>query len=322
MRIIAAFGEPLVGFYHVKEKDKNLQYFKMTIGGDTSNVVLQLAKLGYSVEYISKLGKDYFGGKILKTWERWNVNHSNVEIDPNHQTGIYFTIFDDKNRHEFIYRRRNSASANYSIEDAENVNLKGLKVFHFSGISQAISKSALEASFYFAEKCKSKGVLISYDLNYRKLLWGKDYFSSTANYTIKKYADIVTLNLEEAVALGATANHSKEIVEEILGYGPQIVALKLGEQGCLVGDKSGKIVHRGARKIKVADTVGAGDAFDAGIISGVLEGMTLEDIADYANLIASMVCRRTGSTDGQPAKAELKRFLGTGGDKRNKNREK
>jgi len=310
MAEIAAFGEPLIGFYHVKEKGKSNSYFQMTIGGDTSNVVLQLAKLGYSTKYITKLGKDYFGENILRKWKEWNVDCSNVIIDSNHSTGVYFAIFDDKGNHQFIYKRENSAAANYTVEDAKKVNLEGVKVFHFSGITQAISKSSLETSFYFAEKCKSKGISISYDLNYRKLLWSKDYFSSVASYAIKKYADVVTLNLEEAEILRISGNPEKT-VKEILNYGPRIVALKLGKDGCIVGGQSGKIIYGQPRKIEVIDTVGAGDAFTAGVISGVLEGREIEEIVNYANLIASMVCMSVGSTEGQPTKNNLKNFFKT-----------
>jgi 2-dehydro-3-deoxygluconokinase len=321
MSEIAAFGEPLIGFYQVKENKESESYFRLTVGGDTSNVVLQLAKLGYSVEYITKLGKDYFGEIILKTWKDWNVGCSNVRIDSNHLTGVYFAIFNDKGKHKFVYKRENSAAANYTIEDAESVNLRGIKVFHFSGITQAISKSTLEASFYFAKQYKSLGSLISYDLNYRELLWSKDYFSSVANYTIRTYADIVTLNLEEAEALGILKN-PEEVVKDILNYGPRIVALKLGEKGCIIGDQSGKIAYRQPRKVKVMDTVGAGDAFTAGIISGILKGMEIEEIADYANLIASIVCMAVGSTEGQPTKKDLDNFFKNGGDTRIKSSEK
>ena len=169
----------------------------------------------------------------------------------------------------------------------------------------------METSFYFAEKCKSKGISISYDLNYRELLWSKDYFRSVASYAIKKYADVVTLNLEEAEILGISEDPEKT-VKGILNYGPRIVALKLGKDGCIVVDQSGKIIYGQPRKIRVIDTVGAGDAFTAGVISGVLEGRTIEEIANYANFIASRVCMAVGSTEGQPTKNDLGDFFKTG----------
>jgi 2-dehydro-3-deoxygluconokinase len=318
---VVAFGEPLIGFYEVRKSERKKLFFRMTIGGDTSNVMLQLAKLGHQVEYITKLGDDYFGKIILKTWRDWGVGYSNVRIDPNHSTGVYFAIFDETGKHKFVYKRENSAAANFTVEDAKSLTLNGAKVFHFSGISQAISKNALEASFYLAKQFKSNGSLISYDLNYRELLWSKDYFRSVANYTIKTYADFVSLNLEEAEILGIL-KPSEEIVKSILNYGVKMVALKLGENGCILGDQSGEIVHEKPRKVKVVDTVGAGDAFTAGIISGFLKGMKIKELAQYANLIASIVCTAVGSTEGQPTKEVLNKFYGNGGDMKLKRREK
>lgn len=311
MAEIIAFGEPLMGFYQLKKEGAPL--FHMTMGGDTSNVVLQLAKLGYPAKYVTRIGKDFFGESFLREWKTWNVDCSDVVIDTTHSTGVYFTLFDNGINHRFVYKRENSAAANYTTEDAEKVNIKGAKIFHFSGISQAISKSALESSFYFAERCKSEEITVSYDLNYRELLWSKSFFTSIALHTVRKYADIVTLNLEEADVIGVSGS-PEEIVKKILGYGPKVVALKLGQEGCVIGEQMSKIVRRVPPEIKVVDTVGAGDAFDAGVISGIIEGMEIEEIADYANLIAAMVCMSVGSTEGQPTRNALKNSFKFGGD--------
>ncbi len=300
-----------MGFYQVKKESG--PFFNMTMGGDTSNVVLQLAKLGYSAKYITKIGNDFFGENLLREWKTWNVDCSDVIIDPTHSTGVYFALFDDGINHRFVYKRENSAAANYTTDDAEKANIKRARVFHFSGISQAISKSALESSFYFAERCRSEGIMISYDLNYRELLWSKNFFTSIALHTIRKYADVVTLNLEEADIIGVSGS-PEEIVKKILDYGPKIVALKLGQEGCAIGDQMRRIARRVPPEVEVVDTVGAGDAFNAGVISGIIEGMEIEEIADYANLIGAMVCMSVGSTEGQPTKNALKNSFKFGGD--------
>jgi len=104
--VIAAFGEPLIGFYHVKEKGKSNPYFRMTIGGDTSNVVLQLAKLGYSAKYITKLCKDHFGENILRKWKEWNVDCSNAVIDSvGQRKSVSFNIHPSISNLTFLLQR-------------------------------------------------------------------------------------------------------------------------------------------------------------------------------------------------------------------------
>jgi len=317
---VACYGEPLVTFYEAKHSEGKPKIFKMDISGDALNVALQISKLGHSSKYISRVGTDLFGARVMDICRKYKIDASNVILDPAHKTGLVFVIFDEKGDHRFIYKRENSASANYSIEDAKKVNLDEVKIFHLSGISQAISKSSLEASFYLMEICKSKRIKISYDLNYREPLWNKDYFSSIARYTLNKYADIVLLTYEEAKTLGIS-KEPKKIVEEILAYGPELVALKLGEKGCLIGNTE-KIIPGKPIKVHVVDTVGAGDAFAAAVITSILEEMDSEKIANYANLVASFVCKSEGATEGQPTKADLKNFLKLGGDYKAKSDEK
>lgn len=303
---VACFGEPLVGFYAKKTTEK-LSSFTMAIGGDTSNVALAVARLGHPTMYITKLGDDVFGKQIRKAWNKVNVNTSDVFTDSHHQTGIYFTLFDSLGRHQFVYKRRDSAAANFTVEDAKKVSLKGLKVLHLSGISQAISKRCLEASFYFMEKCNQWGIMISYDVNYRSALWSQEFFNSVAWFTIKHFANVVTLNLDEAQVLGSKGK-PEEVIKEVMRAGPKFVAVKLGKDGCVLGSPKG-VEYCASFDVPVVDTVGAGDAFTAAILVGILEGMNPKRIVCFANAAASMVCRSVGSTKGQPTRQEVEKFM-------------
>ena len=307
--LVACFGEPLIGFY--ESKDKKMEKYKtfyLTVGGDTSNVALQLSKFEIPVKFITRLGNDIFGNIILKTWDEWDIDISDVIIDYSHQTGIYFAIFEDPLKHKFVYKRKNSASYNYSIKDAEKVDLSNLKIFHLSGISQAISREALESSFILMERCKSNGIKISYDANYRKPLWSENYYRATALYTIRNFADILSINVDEASILFTKRLQPEEIVKELLNLGPEIVALKLGEKGGVIGSKD-RILYGKSYPVEVADTVGAGDSFTASVLYGVLNEWDVPKIIDFANYCASFVCKHVGSTVGQPTLKEVKEFL-------------
>jgi 2-dehydro-3-deoxygluconokinase len=280
----------------------------MAIGGDTSNVALGITKLGHPAIYITRKSNDFFGKKIQKAWEKENIDTSSVFIDNNHQTGIYFALFDSLGRHQFIYKRENSAAANFTVEDAKKVSLQDLKIFHLSGISQAISKQCLEASFYFMKKCKQLKIMVSYDLNYRSQLWSKEFFNSIAWFTIKKFANLVTLNLSEAQVLGLSGD-PEEMIKEIRKLGPEFVALKLGKDGCIVSSSKGVEYFKSFDIPSNIETTGAGDALTAAIIVGILESMELKNIAYFANAVASIVCRSIGSASGQPTREEVERFI-------------
>jgi len=304
---VMCFGEPLIGFF-TKKDSQGLPTFKMAIGGDTSNVALGVSKLGHPASYTTKLGNDFFAKKIRETWERDCIDTRYVFNDDVHQTGIYFAIFDLQGDHQFVYKRKNSATANYSVKDAEKVQLDGLKVFHLSGISQAISQSCLEASFYLMKKCRELKIFTSYDLNYRSPLWSKEYFKSVAYYTIGNLADLVSLNLSEAEVLGLSGD-PKTIVKEILNLGPKIVALKLGKDGCIMGSSEGIKYGQSFEVKSSVETTGAGDSLTAAAIVGILEKMNLEQMTNFANAVASKVCASIGSTSGQPTREEIEKYL-------------
>lgn len=304
MSRLLSFGEPLIGFY---SEDQSGNKLKMTVGGDTSNVALGASKLGCDVKYVTKLGGDYFSKIIWETWDDAGVNTQEVVRDQQSTTGLYFVFATSANQHLFNYKRKNSASAKYGIEEAKNTSLRGIDIFHTSGITQAISRNMLEASYYFLDKCKEENITVSYDVNYRKQLWSRDYFNSVCWYTINNYVDILALNLDEAKALGIE-KEPVETVEFFLKKGPKLVALKLGEKGAIIGTKN-EIIHSGSYSVEVDDTVGAGDAFMSGIIAGLIENEELEKISELASATAALVCTSFGSINGQPTKERVSKFI-------------
>jgi 2-dehydro-3-deoxygluconokinase len=306
-RQVMCFGEPLIGFFSKKDS-QDLPTFQMAIGGDTSNVVLGVTKLGHPASYTTRLGNDFFAEKISELWKKEKVDTRYVFKDENHQTGIYFAIYDTHGDHQFIYKRQDSATAHFSVEDAKKVSLDSLKIFHLSGISQAISKSCIEASFYFMKRCRELNIFVSYDLNYRSPLWSREYFNSIVLYTIRNLADLVTMNLSEAEVLGLKGNPEK-IVREIIDMGPKIVALKLGKDGCMIGSSEGIQYGRPFEVDSAVETTGAGDSLTAAVIVGILEKMSLEQVARFANAVASKVCTAIGSTSGQPTREEVENYL-------------
>ncbi len=304
---VMCFGEPLIGFF-TKNDFHSLPSFQMAIGGDTSNVALGVSKLGHKASFTTRLGNDFFALKIMDAWLKEDIDTRYVFRENNFQTGIYFSIYDTQGDNEFVYKRKDSASTRYSVEDAKRVTLENLTLFHLSGISQAISTSCLEASFFFMNRCKELNIQISYDLNYRSPLWSKEHFNSIALYTIKNFADIVSLNLKEAEVLGLQGS-PEHIVTQILTMGPKIVALKMGKDGCVISSPDGIKYGKPFKVGNAMETTGAGDSFTAAVIVGILEQMRLDYLVCFANAVASKVCGAIGSTIGQPTREEIDKFL-------------
>lgn len=302
-----SIGEPLVGIYGMSGKNLTVEAeYRRVLGGDTSNFAVALTKLDHTTGYVTKLGADPFGEAYLALWQEAGVDTSQIKIDPIHPTGLYFTAASDKS-HDFIYYRRGSAASYLTSHDIDENYIRQAQVLHISGISQAISDSCWEAVLQGLMYGKKHNLEISYDFNFRPALWDKDRAREVAFHTIKEFATIVCITKEEIDLLGHGGDYEK-VVEDFLQWGVRLVAIKLGDKGCHLFSKTQSVLAP-AYPIEVADTVGAGDAFAAAIVSGILENMPLEKLASFANLIAALTCRGTGPVQMQPQREEVEVLL-------------
>lgn len=303
---VISFGEPLIGVYPPPNRSvtDDVPLLK-TWGGDTSNVALALSKLGHKSAYITRIGADEFGKSFQNLWQEAGVNISQVQIDDEHRTGLYFVSFRNR-KHHLIYYRKDSAACSISSKliDWEFVGMA--KVIHLSGISQAISQNALEFSFKLMEFAKKNDILISYDVNYRPPLWKKEVAKAVISHTINEYADILEITDDEMSLLGWGKEPGD--LKSSLTRVPSVCAVKMGERGShLIRDREEARLK--AFQVEVKDTVGAGDAFDAGLIVGILKKLPLFKLGEFANAVAALTCRGTGPLSMQPSMEEVQKLV-------------
>jgi len=294
---VVSYGEPLIGIYPpegcsiVEEKP-----LSKTWGGDTSNFALALTKLGHTAAYCTRIGAQEFGSSFVDLWKTAGVDISLVQVDKDHPTGLYFISYEGK-KHQFLYYRKNSAAC---FVDPEAINwelVREARVLHLSSISQGISRNALEVSFRLMEFARSHGLRVSYDINYRPPIWNRETARAVIRHTIAEYTDILQMTDDELKLLGWAPGADDFIGS--LPRTPDLVALKKGEKGCIL-IQGGQRCEIEPFSVKVADTVGAGDAFDAGLIAGVLEDLELEALGRQANAVAALTCCDVGPLRAQP----------------------
>lgn len=303
---IISFGEPLIAIYPPPNRSVTDDVpLLRTWGGDTSNVALALSKLGHQAAYITRIGSDEFGRSFQRLWQEAGVNISQVQIDDEHRTGLYFASFRNR-KHHLIYYRKDSAACFISSKliDWEFVGMA--KIIHLSGISQAISQNALEFSFELMEFAKKNDILISYDVNYRPALWRRDLAKAVISHTINEYTDILEITDDEMSLLGWGKEPAD--LKSSLSRVPLVCAVKMGERGCY-------LIHSGEEawiepfQVQVQDTVGAGDAFDAGLIVGILKELPLTKLGEFGNAVAALTCRGTGPLSMQPSMEEVQKLI-------------
>ncbi|MFW6290925.1 MAG: sugar kinase [Spirochaetota bacterium] len=294
---LVSIGEPLIGIYPT---DEGPDICRAALGGDTSNVALAAARLGLSVAYATAVGEDPYGTRFLRAWKDRGVDTSLVVRDPDRFTGLYVISFDEVG-HRFAYYRTGSAASAYEPTDTMRAAIASARVLHVSGISQAISRHMTELSFSLMEAASASGSLVSYDVNYRPALWSQALAGAVAARTIGEHADIVSANRNEIDRLGLAASPEEFLTGTTARC--RAVALRDGAAGSTVRI-GGERACAPACRVEVVDTVGAGDAFDAALITAIVSDFDADRAVRFANAVAGLTCTATGSTDGHPTREQ------------------
>lgn len=315
MSEVITIGEPLTLFAAEGEEDidkeiKDVNHFKKFLAGAEVNVCVGVSRLGHSVEYITKLGEDPFGMFIKESLSKENIGTKYIS-----STDKFFTGFQLKSKvsdgdPKIFYFRRNSAAANFNIDDLKSLDLSDVRHIHLTGIFPALSESSRNASYKLVELAKENNIRITFDPNLRMQLWSsKEEMIKTINDIAFK-SDIVMPGISEGLILTGS-DKPEEIADFYLNKGAKIVIVKLGTKGAFVKSKEETHTVPGFKVEKVVDTVGAGDGFAVGVIGGILEGLSIKDAVRRGNAIGAMAVMSPGDNDGYPTREKLEKFLGS-----------
>ena len=266
-------------------------------GGDTSNAAIAAARNGASAGYVTAIGRDAPGDSFMELWAREGVDASTVARDEAAPTGLYI-VTHDRNGHHFTFYRAGSAASRMAPRDVPEQAIRGARMLHVSGISQAISASACDAVFHAIEVAKAAGVGVSYDTNLRLALWPKARAAAVIHAAVAR-ADVALPSLEDARVLTGLGEPDA-IADFYLRLGCPLVLLKLGAEGVLVAAPARR-ERVGGFRVEAVDATGAGDTFAGSFLARHLAGDDPFAAARYANAAAAL------STTGYGAVAPIPR---------------
>ena len=303
-------GEPM-GLFIAPEEGKlsDVSGYSMAVAGAEFNVAVGLARLNLPVTYLTRLGEDPFGQKIVRTLQRNGIGSEFVSFSKERSTGFMLKSKVSTGDPKIFYFRKGSAASTLSKEDVDRMDFSGYGFVHLTGIFPALSESTKEASFYLIKKAREHGLTVSFDPNLRPQLWPD---TETMVQTLNEFAALSDYVLpgEAEGELLCGDRDPRKIGQFYLERGAKAVVTKMGSRGAYLMTEQDQELVPGFSIEKVVDTVGAGDGFAAGILSALMEGKNLYEAVRRANAVGAIQVTSIGDNDGLPSRAQLAGFMG------------
>jgi len=192
----------------------------------------------------------------------------------------------------------------------DDVDLSEFDWIHVTGVLPAISETCRQATKRLMERAKEAKIPLSFDPNLRPTLWGDDALMIKWINELSQLADIVLPGLEEGFILTGS-DDPLTIADFYQQLGIKQVVIKLGSDGAYLRDGDSAQRIPGFVVENIVDTVGAGDGFATGIVSGLIEGLPLPQAIMRANAIGAMQIQHESDNEALPTRAELEAYMTT-----------
>ncbi|HET6722371.1 MAG TPA: carbohydrate kinase [Chitinophagaceae bacterium] len=276
MKKILCIGEALIDMI-CTDKGKPLsegENFLKKPGGAPTNVAAAIAALGGDVELAAKVGKDPFGQHMVDVMDSFGVSTKWMLRDENYFTTFAFVSLMEDGERDFYFNR--GADGQLSRDEVDAIGLEEFSIVHF-GSATAFLPGPLQVAYQsLLQKSLLQNIFISFDPNYRSLLFQHDKQSFIdQSWNFLDACHFFKVSDEEAMMLTGRATVT-DAVNDFLLRTKSVFAITLGKDGTLLGIK-GKTKVVPSIKIKPVDTTGAGDAF-VGAILYQLEEKSLAEI--------------------------------------------
>ena len=313
---VAALGELLIDFTPSGQSAAGMRLFEQNPGGAPANALAALTKLGMKTAFLGKVGDDMHGAFLKETLEAAGIDTQGLVVDPEVFTTLAFVSLNPQGERQFSFARKPGADTCLKPEEVNLEVLKESRIFHVGSLSLT-DEPCRSATVFALEQSRKLGKIISYDPNYRALLWKSRESAMVGMRCVLSFVDVMKISDEES---GLLTDHEKpeEAAEALLERGISLVAVTLGKEGAYVRTREGGAVVAGFQS-QVADTTGAGDSFWGGFLyqlakSGKVPAeVTLEEakaFARFGNAVASLCVEKRGGIPAMPSMEQVEERLG------------
>jgi fructokinase len=314
---VVTLGEMLIDFVPL-DAELPLQLataFHRAPGGAPANVAVGLCRLGVSAAFIGKLGDDPFGQFLRQTLATENVEVRGLIESRGAQTPLAFVGADGNSSRRFVFYHNGMADTLLSSEELDRDLIAHASIFHFGSVTLSAEPSR-SATLEAARWARENGLLVSFDPNVRLELWDSPQRALDNITETLACADVVKVSADEVEFLTSCSDPA-EACRRLRRHGPSLAVVTLGPAGCYYdnGIAAGEVP---SPSVDVVDTLGAGDAFMAGLLAGIAahsdhsiigDAVALQHALRFANAAGAMATTRPGAIPALPTRAQVDALL-------------
>ena len=314
---IIALGECLIDFTPAGTSPAGMALFERNPGGAPANMLVCAANLGCKVAFIGKVGADMQGQFLHETIRNAGVDTSSLIMTADFFTTLAFVTIDGHGERSFAFARKPGADTQLTVDELDMEMLNGAGIFHIGSLSMT-DEPARTTTTTAIKAAKEAGAIISYDPNYRPLLWESREAAQEQIRSLLPYADVVKISDDECeITTGYGDVH--EAAAYLKSQGVSCVVITVGAKGAFISTKEGERMVDGYKAEQVADTTGAGDAFWGAFLTRISESgkalneMTLDELCaygDFACAAASLCVEKRGGIPAMPSRESVVRRCG------------
>ena len=284
-------------------------------GGAPANVAVALTRLGLRTGFIGKVGDDPLGRLLQQTLRENRVDLSCFRLTEDSLTRVALVTNDPNEHQRFLFY--GNADVQLGPRDICESYIRSAKFFHFGSISliHEPSRSATLAAIQFARK---HGLTISFDPNLRPPLWPNLNVARKTILDTIKLCDILKVNQSEWELL-FPGRRFEDSISLLKKQGVRLAAMTCDAKGSMLATKHGAVAVP-TRRVKVADTTGAGDGFVAGLLYQLAKRQDSENFSQpelkrsgkFANAVGTLTCTKPGAIPAFPSLASVLGFIRSG----------
>jgi len=305
---VVTIGRTLVDLYPLQDGPlEQVTAFEKSVGGSPTNVAVAAARLGYRSGVVSRVGDDAFGRFARSQLAHWGVDISQVRTVPGGVTPVAFCEISPPDSFPLtIYRPDPPVDVAIAVDELDMDAIVAARILWMtmSGLAAEPSRAAHHACV----TSRSAGSHTVIDLDFRRAFWASEAEAATAARDALPYATVIVGNLDEC-RIVTGAKDAATAAHFLLSFGAALVIVKLGGEGVLGAIPGGRVTVAPI-EVKVANGLGAGDAFGGALCHALLSGWELERALVFANAAGAIVASRRGCSIAMPTLNEIEDLAG------------